>query len=271
MMKDDQITSPQNPRLKAVGQLRTRRGRGRQGLIVIDGRREILRAVEAGLAIKEVFYCTPLLAPGDEQQIMQPAGAAGARLTEVSRGAFAKLCYGDRREGLVATADRPAVGVADLRLGDCPLLGVVEKLEKPGNLGAILRTADGAGVGAVLVADPGTDVYGPNVIRSSLGTVFSVPVVEMSAEGAARWLAERGIAVVAADPGADKVYTEVDFTPPVAVVLGCEAKGLGVVWAEAGVIRARIPMRGAADSLNVSAAAAVLLYEAARQRGLRPA
>jgi TrmH family RNA methyltransferase len=259
------IRSLQNPRVKAV--VRMRRGRGRSERILIDGRREIRRALEGGVRIGEVYYCGDLLSGDDREGILRPAGEQGAELTEVSEAVLAKISYGDRVEGMLAVGDRPRRVLSDLQLSGCPLVAIVEGLEKPGNLGAILRSADAAGVEAVLVADAVTDAYGPNVIRSSLGTIFCVPVVEVSAGDAIEWLVGRGMRIVAADPSVGSVYTRVDFSGPVAVVLGSEAGGLSRAWAREGVIRAGIPMTGRADSLNVSITAALFFFEALRQRG----
>lgn len=262
MNTDEVITSPQNPRIKAVAKLRTRRGRGRSDVILIDGHREIGRAMEAGVRIREVFSC----AAADGGPILQRAERLGARIIRVNEAVFAKIGYGDRAEGLVATADRPRNGLGDLRLSPRPLIGVVEGIEKPGNLGAIFRSADGAGVEALLVVDGVTDLYGPNVIRSSLGTVFCVPAVEVSGAEAQAWLADREIAVIAASPGADKHYTDWDLSGPVALLFGSEAEGLTAIWDRGDLVRASVPMAGRADSLNVSTTAALFFYEARRQR-----
>lgn len=265
-MKAELITSAQSPRIKALVRLRERRGGGPREEIVIDGRREIGRALASGVAIREVFFCRPLLGPADEQAVLPSAAERGARLVEVSESVFAKIAYGERAEGVVATADRPRIALADLRLGDRPLVGVVEGVEKPGNLGAILRSADGAGVDALLAVDPATDVYGANVIRASLGTIFRLPPAEASVEEAVAWLRERRLRIVAADPAAERMYTDVDMTVPTALVFGSEAAGLTAAWRGAGVVFARVPMRGLADSLNVSITAALFFYEALRQR-----
>lgn len=268
-MNTDRITSQQNPRIKEVVRLRDHRGRDERARIVIDGRRELLRAAEAGVEITELYYCPSLLGQDDEQQVLAPARGRQVELVEVTEPVFTKMSYGDRGEGLLAVARRPTWTLDDLRLGPQPLIAVVEGVEKPGNLGAILRSADAAGVDAVIAADPATDIYGPNAIRASLGTVFSVPMVEATAEQAALWLKQRGLSSIAASPEGGHVYTEVDMTGPTAVVLGSEAHGLTEAWDHAGVIRATVPMRGRADSLNVSITAALFFYEALRQRSAR--
>lgn len=265
-MSDDLITSPQNARIKEIVRLRDHRGPEERWRIVIDGRREVLRAVEAGVRIIELFCCPSLLGPDDQREILEPARQRGVELVEVSPPVFAKITYGDRAEGLLAVAQRPARALHDLQLGPRPLVAVVEHVEKPGNLGAIMRSADAAGVDAVVAVDPATDVYGPNAIRASLGTVFCVPLVEAAAEQAIEWLRSRGLRIVAASPAGGAIYTEVDLTGPVAIVLGSEARGLSEAWNRPEVIHAAVPMRGRADSLNVSITAALFFYEALRQR-----
>lgn len=265
-MSDELITSPQNPRIKAVHRLRDGGRAERAELIVVDGRRELRRAIEAGVAIHELFYCLRRLRPADEADLLRPARAAQARLTEVSEPVLEKISYGERSDGIVAVAGRPRRLLADLRLGEHPLLAVLENVEKPGNVGAVLRSADAAGVAAVLVADAAADPFGPNAIRASLGTIFCVPVVETNGAEARAWLADRGLTAVAADPAAENIYTDVDFRGATAIVLGGEAQGLSDAWRGPGTRLARVPMRGRADSLNVSITAALFFYEALRQR-----
>jgi len=198
---------------------------------------------------------------------------AGAEILPVSAEVLEKLCFGERDEaGVVVVAETPARGLAGLRLptgprGIGPLVAVVEGIEKPGNLGAILRSADAAGVDAVIVADGATDLFNPNTIRASLGTVFRANVVEARAAETIDWLRGQGLRIVAARPDAELLYTAVDFRGGVAIVLGSEAAGLSDAWRGTGVEPVRLPMGGMADSLNVSTTAAVLFYEAVRQRG----
>ena len=181
---------------------------------------------------------------------------------------FAKLAFGEREQaGMVLVAETPSRRLDDLRLPTEPLVGVVEGIEKPGNLGAILRSADAAGVDAVLVADGRTDLVNPNTIRASLGTAFRPNVVECVAQDAVAWIRERGLTTYTARPDAETPYTCADFRGAVAIVLGSEAEGLTDVWQGPDVHAVRLPMHGLADSLNVSTTAAVLFYEALRQRG----
>ncbi len=269
-MADELLTSTQNPRIKALRRLRDAARDERGDAVVIDGRREIRRAFAAGIAFRELFYSRRRLQPDDEDHLLRPARTAGVRLTEVSDPVLEKICYGERHDGLVAVAERPRRQLSDLRLGRCPLLVVLEGLEKPGNLGAVLRSADAAGVEAVLVADAAADPFGPNAIRASLGTIFCVPVVETTTAEARAWLAERAIATVAADPAAATIYTNVDFSGATAIVLGSEARGLTEPWRGPDARAARVPMRGRGDSLNVSITAALFFYEALRQRTAVP-
>ncbi|HEX3997334.1 MAG TPA: RNA methyltransferase [Pirellulales bacterium] len=261
------ITSLQNPRVREVLALRDGRHRRRQGRFLIDGTREISRALAAGIEIEEVFV-RPALCGGDDAaagQLLRGLAAAAVRQTEVSPAVFERLAFGERAEGIVAVARPPHTTLDDLQLPNCPLVAVLEGVEKPGNVGAVLRSADGAGVAALLVADGGTDLYNPNTIRASLGTIFTLPVRATTALAARDWLARRNIPTFAARVDAAKDYTEADFTGPAAILLGSESHGLSTAWSGC-TTSIRLPMLGAADSLNVSATAAVLFYEALRQR-----
>lgn len=265
------IDSPANPRIKAAVALRDRRGREEAGLTLVDGGREALRAMEAGAAVETAFVCRPLVTGRDATRVVEkveqsfgPYGAA-IELVEVGRRAFERLAFGDRSDGVVLAVRIPERGLDDLALPDAPLVLVTEDVEKPGNLGAILRTADAVAADAVIAAG-GTDLYNPNVIRASIGTVFSLQVAAAPAPAVAAWLRERGIRVVASRVDAARLHIEADLTGPVAVVLGSEAEGLSDAWRGPDVEGIRLPMLGVADSLNVSAAGAVLLYEAWRQR-----
>lgn len=273
-MKCETISSLQNPRVKEAVRLRQRRGRKQSGRILIDGVREIGRALEAGVAVKEVFFCHDLLetdAGGERAertawpQLLEDARRGGVCLIGVTASVFAKIGYGQRAEGMVAVADRPAGDIRQLSVGEAAVVAVVDRVEKPGNLGAILRTADAAGVEAILAVDAAVDVYGPNVIRASLGTVFCVPLVETGAEVARAWLRQERFRVVAACADGETDYAAVDYRGRTAIVLGSEARGLSGGWAGMGVVRASIPMLGRVDSLNVSTTAALFFYEARNQ------
>lgn len=260
------ITSAANPRLRAALRLRGRRDRDRQGLTLIDGVRETARALAGGATLREAFYSAAYCTDADCRELLERLADAGVVTHELGTEAFARLAYGDRLDGIVAVADTPLHRLATLPLTERPLIAVIEGVEKPGNLGAILRTADGAGIDAVIVAEPGTDLFNPNVIRASLGTIFTVPVAVASTGDLLTWLRERGIAIVAARVQGAVDYTQADYSGPTAIALGSEARGLSDAWAELASVSVHVPMLGTADSLNVSATAAVLFYEALRQR-----
>ena len=263
----NRITSAQNPRVKNAVRLRDGRQRRLQGRILIDGAREIDRAVTAGVAIREVFFC-PALWAGEATALMARLQATEAELLEVTDRVFEKLAFGQRIEGVLAIAEPPVGELNAIRLPAVPLVAVLEGIEKPGNVGAVLRSADGAGVDAVVVADPRTDLFNPNAIRASLGTIFSLPVCEATGLETLAWLRQRRLSVVAARVDGSVPYTAVDFRQPTALVLGSEAEGLTALWNAEDVTAVRLPMLGLADSLNISVAAAVLFYEARRQREL---
>lgn len=260
------LASPSNPRIKRIARLRDRRERESTGLMLVDGAREVRRALDAGVEVVEAFVCEPLLAGEDARAALDALAARRVPVTTTTEAAFAKLAFGDRAEGVVAVARTPSSQLADLRLPDDPLVVVVEGVEKPGNVGAVLRSADGSGADALIAASPRTDLANPNVIRASAGTIFSVPLAAAPSDDVLAWLRERGIRIVAARVDADRLYTDADLTGPLALVLGSETDGLTAAWRTDGVVAVRLPMHGVADSLNVSVSAGILLYEARRQR-----
>jgi TrmH family RNA methyltransferase len=265
-MSPQHITSRQNVRVKEAAKLRLARQRERQGRFLIDGPREILRALDAGIEIVEAFTC-PALCRGEEaQRAADHLAQAASVAATVTEDVFEKLRFGERTGGVLAVAQTPRRSLADLALPPAPLVVVIEGLEKPGNVGAVLRSADGAGVDAVIVADARGDLFNPNTIRASLGTVFGANVCLASTEETLAWLAHLNVPIVTARPEATADYTELDYRQGAAIVLGSEAAGLSDRWRGAGMTAVRLPMRGIADSLNVSATAAVLFYEAQRQR-----
>jgi TrmH family RNA methyltransferase len=267
MMEEQHITSRQNERVKAAAKLRSGRQRAKQGRFLIDGARQIVRAVDAGIEVVEAFVCRELVdSPEREAAAGRLREAAGSFAT-VSTEVYAKLAFGDVDDGVVAVAITPERQLGQLALPARPLVAVLEALEKPGNVGAILRTADAAGFDAVIVADGRTDLFNPNTIRASLGTVFAANVCAATVEESLVQFRAWRLPIVAARPDAERAYTEVDFREGAAIVLGSEAAGLSPAWHTDDVQAVRLPMRGIADSLNVSATAAVLFYEAVRQRG----
>lgn len=262
------ITSRQNVRVKEAAKLRMGRQRERQGRFLIDGPREILRALDAGIEVVEAFVC-PSLCLSDEARLAEERVTQAATVAAtVTEEVFEKLRFGERTGGVLAVARTPVRSLADFELPRAPLVAVIEGLEKPGNVGAVLRSADGAGLDAVAVADARGDLFNPNTIRASLGTVFSAHVVAAATEDVQAWLAKIGVPIVTARPDATLDYTAFDFRAGAAIVLGSEADGLSDRWRGANIMAVRLPMRGIADSLNVSATAAVLFYEAQRQRQL---
>ena len=264
------LTSTANPRVKAVAGLRDRRERERTGRTIVDGAREVRRALESGAGIDEAFVCVPLLQGADARAVLDRIAETGVKVTTTSQTVFEKLAFGQRAEGILAVVRVPSLALEDLDLPADPLVVVIEGVEKPGNLGAVLRSADGARADALIVADARTDPFNPNVIRASAGTVFAVPLAVAPAEAVISWLRERGIRIVATRVEAAAAYADTDLRGPLAIALGSETEGLSEQWTGAGIEAVSLPMLGVADSLNVSVTAAVLLYEARRQRG-RPA
>ena len=264
---DDELvlTSPKNPRVRAAADLRERRARDETGRTIVDGARELDRALTGGAAVETVFVDDGGLTPAGQATVAR-ARAAGAEIVPVNGAVLARLAYGDRAEGLVAVVAIPDQSLEAMDLGPDPLVVVLEAVEKPGNLGAVLRSADAAGADAVIVADPRTDLFNPNAIRASLGAIFALPVAVGASADVRSWLDERRIAVLAARVGSTVAYTDADLRGPVALVLGSEADGLTNAWTGDRVTSISLPMHGVADSLNVSITAAVLLYEARRQR-----
>lgn len=261
------ITSRQNERIKRAAKLRQRRQRERQGRFLIDGCREISRAVAAGVELVEAYICSPFCQEDDARQLArQIQESTAADVATVTPEVYEKLCFGDRRDGIVVVAQTPTRDLASFHLPPQPLVAVVERLEKPGNVGAVIRTADGAGVDGVMVADPGTDLFNPNAVRASLGAIFSINLCVADSRSIRDWLVRAQLPIAAARPDASMDYDRYDFRPGAAIVLGSEATGLSDVWQGDQVTAISLPMRGIADSLNVSATAAVLLYEASRQR-----
>ena len=265
-MSGEEITSSANPRVKAAVALRDRKDRDTRGESLVDGAREIRRAIAAGVELVELFMAPGMITSDDAQSALAAARARGARATTVSPHVLARLAFGDRSDGLVAVIRTPPTNLDRLVLPSRALVVVAEAVEKPGNLGAILRSADGAGADALIAADPRTDVFNPNAIRASLGTIFSVPIACATTPATIDWLHSHHIAIVVARVDGTVPYSAADFRGSVAIVLGSEAHGLAGTWSGPATQAVSLPMLGIADSLNVSAAAAILLYEARRQR-----
>lgn len=260
------ITSVHNQRVKDAVKLRDHRQRARQGRFVIDGAREILRAVAGQVKLVEMFVCEPLCKSAESLRVLASSHNTGVETWHVAPEVFEKLAFGDRHEGVLAVGETPRLELDQINAPAGGLIAVVEGLEKPGNLGAVVRAADGAGLAAVIAADARTDVYNPNCIRASLGTVFTRPICQATTSQTLDWLRARGCHIFAARLDATIAYTDVDYRGDAAIVLGNEAEGLSDAWRAADITAIKLPMLGVADSLNVSATAAVLFYEALRQR-----
>jgi len=265
-MAAERITSLQNARIKQLVRLRERRERDAAGVFLVEGYREILRALERGAAPRELYVAPDWFLGENEPELIARAEAAGAQLFELTKDAFAKVAYRERPDGLLAVLPQWHTKLADLALRPTPFLLVVEAIEKPGNLGTILRSADAAGVDAVIVCDPVTDLFNPNVVRSSTGVLFAVPVVIASAAEVWEFTRAHGIRVVVTTPAATGLYTQTDLTGPLALLMGSEQYGLSEFWLKNAAASVRIPMAGQADSLNVAMATIITLFEAVRQR-----
>jgi RNA methyltransferase, TrmH family len=261
------ISSPSNPRLKAIVALRRRRDRERAGTWLVEGYEELSMALASGVRPQSLYWCPELVADRRQLGLLATVEAAGAEIVQVGERAFRRAAYREAPDGWLALVPAVATGLEHLRLPADPLLLVCESVEKPGNLGAMLRTADAAGVDAVVAAPALTDWGNPNVVRASKGTIFAVPVAEADAGALIGWLRERGIAIVATTPDAASTFVAPDLRRGVAVAVGSERHGLSRAWLEAADASVRIPMFGRVNSLNVATAAALVVYEALRQRG----
>ena len=263
----DPIQSPSNPRIKNILKLQSgSRDRREQNLFVIEGYREISRALASGIEIKEIYICTELdrQGKGEELILQHPE----IKVFDVGIHAFERIAYREGSDGLIALAVPRNLTLDSLKLNPDPLILILESVEKPGNLGAIMRTADAAQLDAVIVCDPLTDIYNPNAIRSGVGCIFSRQVVSCTTSEALAWLQKHKIKIYAAAlTDTALVYHKMDFRGPVAIVMGTEATGLSQEWLDKSDAQIIIPMQGIADSLNVSTSAAVLVFEAVRQRG----
>ena len=263
------LTSFANPRVKAATALRDRRERDRTGLTLVDGAREVRRALDAGVDVVEAFVCEPLLAGPDARAALDLLRDRDVPVQATSEAVFAKLAFGERAEGLLAVVRIPSTALADIALPDDPLVVVIEGVEKPGNVGAVLRSADGAGADAVIAASPRTDLFNPERDPGQRrDDLHRADRRSADDRGPRLACATGGLRIVAARVDAGRPYTEADLTGPLAIVLGAEADGLSDAWAADGIEAVNLPMLGVADSLNVSVSAAILLYEARRQRGL---
>ena len=264
------LSSTANPRVKAAAALRERRERDRTGLTIVDGARELRRALDAGIQVVEAFVHDAALAGEDARAVLDGLHASGATVHHVTAPVLARLAFGDRSDGIVAVVRPPSRALDDIPLPGDALLIVLEGVEKPGNVGAVLRSADGAGASAVIAASTQTDLANPNVIRASAGTVFALPVVAAPTTDVLAWLRANDVRILATRVDGSRPYATVDLTGRIALVFGAEDDGLTAAWLGDDVEAIHLPMRGIADSLNVSVTAAVVLYEARRQRDASP-
>jgi len=261
----ERITSLQNPRVKQIVQLSKARERREQELIAMEGAREIGLAIDAGYQIETLYICPEIYSKSEYPDLILQIPTQIK--IEFTPAIFEKLAYREGSDGLIALIKPKDHSLKNLKLPKNPFIIVLESVEKPGNLGAVLRTADAAKVDAVIVCDPSTDIYNPNAIRSSVGCMFTVPIGLCSSEEAFKWMKENGIKSFAAELTASNWYQDCDFKKPSAIIMGTEADGLTDFWLQKADERIKIPMRGKIDSLNVSVSTAVLTFEAMRQRG----
>lgn len=268
MANENIITSLQNPSIKRLIALQQKSSeRRRDGLFVVEGQREILHCLHAGYAPAKLFCCPEIAADSAEvREILSLANSVP--VCEVSPAVYEKMAYRGGTEGMIAEIKARQQQLSDLQLPDHPLIVVLESVEKPGNLGAVLRSADAAKADAVVVCDPKTDLFNPNLIRSSIGAIFTVPTVACSSAECISFLKARNIRILTAQLQDSHLYYDTDMRQPTAIVMGTEATGLTNAWREAADAHIRIPMLGCLDSLNVSVSAAILMFEAVRQRSI---
>ena len=260
------ITSAQNPRIKTLLALQEKsRERKKSGLFVVEGRRELLHCIDAGYEPYAVFYCPEIISEKDFQEIVSRCSCG---FIEVPQHLYDKVAYRGGTEGVIAELHCKEMSLEKLHLKENPLVVVLESVEKPGNLGAILRSADASGVDAVIVCDPLTDMYNPNLIRSSIGAIFTVPVATATSEETIEWLKANNIKIYTAQLQDSEWYYDTDMKGGTAIVMGTEATGLTDCWRQAADAHIKIPMLGRLDSLNVSVSAAILMFEAVRQRNI---
>lgn len=266
-MRTESITSAQNPKIKDLLALQEKsKERRKKGLFVVEGRRELLHCIEAGYEPFTLFICPEILDGDGRREIEKAVGDRECGCIEIPRHLYDKIAYRGGTEGVIAEMYCREMSLDSLKMKENPLVVVLEAVEKPGNLGAVLRSADASGVDAVIVCDPLTDMYNPNLIRSSIGAIFTVPVATASSEETIKWLKDNGIRIYTAQLQDSEWYYDTDMKGGTAIVMGTEATGLTDAWRKAADAHIKIPMLGRLDSLNVSVSAAILMFEAVRQR-----
>ena len=270
-MRIESITSAQNPKVKELLALQEKsKERRKKGLFVVEGRRELLHCIEAEFEPHTLFICRDILSDKDFDKslgaIEENFCGSTYPIVEISQQLYDKVAYRGGTEGIIAEMHCKELSLEGLKMKENPLVVILESVEKPGNLGAVLRSADASGVDAVIVCDPLTDMYNPNLIRSSIGAIFTVPVATASSEDTIAWLKSKGIKIYTAQLQDSEWYYDTDMKGGTAIVMGTEATGLTNIWRKAADAHIKIPMLGRLDSLNVSVSAAILMYEAVRQR-----
>lgn len=270
-MRIESVTSAQNPKIKDLLALQEKsKERRKKGLFVVEGRRELLHCIETGYKPYTLFICRDIISHKDLDEITTTIERLHldreCQIIEIPQHLYDKVAYRGGTEGVIAELYCKDHNLESLRLKDNPLVVILESVEKPGNLGAVLRSADAAGADAVIVCDPLTDLYNPNLIRSSIGGIFTVPTAAATSEETIKWLKDNGIKIYTAQLQDSEWYYDTDMRGGTAIVMGTEATGLTDAWRKAADAHIKIPMLGKLDSLNVSVSAAILLFEAVRQR-----
>jgi RNA methyltransferase, TrmH family len=264
----DLISSHKNPKIKTILDLQKSSERKTRNLFVVEGLREIKLALEAGHKLHSIYICIDIIGNGRYEKLKELSGESIEEF-RISRSVFEKIAYRENSDGVIALVANKIINLERLQLSENPLIIILEAIEKPGNIGAILRTADAANVDAVIICNPKTDIYNPNVIRSSVGCVFTNQVVASTTEEAIEWLKSKKIQMFATSLNTDLFYYKVDFKNPCALIMGAEDTGLSDKWYNADTTPIKIPMNGKIDSLNVSNATAIVVFEAIRQRNFR--
>lgn len=263
-MRVESITSAQNPKIQTLLLLQEKsKERRKKGLFIVEGRRELLHCIEAGYEPYTIFFCREIIS---EDDLMHIAARCNCSFVEIPRHLYDKVAYRGGTEGIIAELKCKEKRLEDIKLKANPLIVILESVEKPGNLGAVLRSADAAGADAVIICDPLTDLYNPNLIRSSIGGIFTVQTATASSEETIKWLKDKNIKIYTAQLQDSHWYYDTDMTSPTAIIMGTEATGLTDIWRKAADAHIKIPMLGKLDSLNVSVSAAILLFEAVKQR-----
>lgn len=267
-LKKNIITSLANPRIKEALDLRDSANRKEKKLFLIEGLKELELALTCGVIINSLYFCPEGFSTNKEPDFIEACRRKNVDIIELGQKAYLKIAFGNRHEGLIGVGCFADLSLAALKLKERPLIAVAEAIEKPGNIGAMLRTADACGVDAFILASPLADIYNPNVIRSSLGAVFSVKMALAKSEELVSWLKDNKIKIICAAVGSNEEYTSFDYRLPCAIVFGSEEKGLSDIWLKSADKRLKIPMKGKVDSLNVSVACGAFLFESLRQRSI---